>query len=126
MKKFILNLLSLALVFTVGMQSANADSVMLPDGAIVKGKIVTVLSGLIEIKTDRGLKKVSREVAVGEARDIVEYGFLIRKRLMGEVFFVNNSTLEITTPTGNLSMNRLWVRDIILSQQIPLGAAPRY
>lgn len=126
MKKFTIILTLFILIFTTAIQAVKADSVMLPDGSVVKGKITTVLSGLIEVKTERGLKKVTREVAKGEARDIIEYGVILKKRLMGEVYFANDNTVEISTTTGNLSINRLWVREIILSQQIPLESAPRY
>ncbi|OGI17340.1 MAG: hypothetical protein A2287_10935 [Candidatus Melainabacteria bacterium RIFOXYA12_FULL_32_12] len=126
MKKVKLTLLSLILAFNIGIQAAKADSIMLPDGSVLKGKILTVLGGLIQIKTERGTKTVSRELAVGEARDIIEVGFLIKRRFMGEVYYINDNTLEISTPTGNLAINRLKVREVILSQQLPLEAAPHH
>ncbi|OGH97043.1 MAG: hypothetical protein A2104_09265 [Candidatus Melainabacteria bacterium GWF2_32_7] len=126
MKKVKSTLLSLILAFNIGIQAAKADSIMLPDGSILKGKILTVLGGLIQIKTERGTKTVSRELAVGEARDIIEVGFLIKRRFMGEVYYINDNTLEISTPTGNLAINRLKVREVILSQQLPLEAAPHH
>ena len=126
MRKFLLTLSLVTLVFTAGTQIARADSVMLSDGSVVKGKISSVLAGMVEVKTDRGTKKLFREVSAGEARDIIEYGFVLKKRIMGEVYLVNNSTIEMATSSGNLSMNRLWVRDIILSQQLPLESAPSH
>ena len=126
MKKIKVFLLSIVIALSIGAQTANADSVMLPDGSVINGKILTVLGGLVEIKTERGLKKVSRELAIGEARDVVEIGFLLKRRIMGEVYYLADNTLEISTPTGNLSVHRLKVREVILSQQLPLEAAPRY
>jgi hypothetical protein len=123
MKKFLL-ISSLMLIFVTTTQIAKADSIMLPDGSVIKGKIKTVLSGLVEINTERGIKRISREVAVGQARDIVEYGLILKKRVMGEVFFVSSTSVEVATSSGNLSLNRFWVRDLILSQQLPLDAAP--
>lgn len=126
MKKFAAVLIFSIFVFFAGIKIASADSVMLSDGTIIKGKIVTVLSGLIEIKTDKGIERISRSLSVGEARDIVEYGFLFKKRLLGEISYLDDNTLEIITSAGNFELNRLWVRHVILSRQIPLDQAPHY
>lgn len=126
MKKVALILLSAIFIFAGTQQQTRADSVMLPDGSVVKGKIVSVLGGMIEIKTDQGRKLITRNLKEGEARDIVEVGFLLRKRIMGEIFYLSGLDVEMSTASGNLSINRINVREIILSQQIPLEAAPHH
>ena len=84
---------------------------------VIKGKINYVLSGLIEVKTKDGIKKVSRESQKNQIRDIVEIGFLKKKKISGEVYYLDNDELEIATPSGKIKINRFWVRDILLSQQ---------
>jgi len=122
MKKIFLTLISSIFILMIGICPANADSVVLKDGSVVDGRIVNVAGGLVEIKTKTGMQKLYRSVGIGKARDIVEYGFLIKRRIMGEVFFATGSSVEIATSTGNVEINRLLVRQIILSEQTPVEA----
>lgn len=116
-KKFILFIL---LILVLPVQKAFSDTVVLQDGTQIEGHIDGILSDFVEIKTQNGLKQVHRKTLNGEARDIIEVGFFKKSKVSGEIFLLNRGTLEMRTPSGNLQLNRLKVRNILLSQPVKL------
>ncbi len=94
-----------------------ADSIIFPNGNVLIGKIRYILSGIIEIKTKDGTKKITREVGINQARDIIETGFFHKKKFSGEVYFLDDDFVEMKTLSGNLKIRRLWLRNVILSQE---------
>ncbi|MFH0702206.1 MAG: hypothetical protein V2B14_01535 [bacterium] len=116
MRKISAVLLILIVIFANKTQIAKADTIVLNNGVTVNGKIEYILAGFIGIKTKDGNKKIFRQVSKGKARDIVKIGFIKKKKVSGEIFYLDSYTLEITTASGNLEINRMWVRDITLSQ----------
>lgn len=116
-KKFILFIL---LILALPIQKAYSDTVVLQDGTQIEGRIDGILSDFVEIKTPTGLKQVHRKTLNGEARDIVEIGFFKKSKVSGEIFLLNKGLVEMRTPSGNLQLNRLKVRNIVLSQPVKI------
>lgn len=96
---------------------AFADTLVLPNQPAIHGKIVHIVKGMVEIKTTNGREKFVRSVSSGEARDMVEIGFFKRKMLTGEVMFLTERYLEMNTAAGKINIDRLRVRNIVLSQE---------
>lgn len=113
MKKILIILAVIILVFVFDNHLSRADEVVLNNGEVVKGKIIYVLAGFIEIRTDSGNKKIFREVQKGLARDIIEAK---KKKVSGEVYFLDEEAAEIITDSGNIKIKRSRIKNIILSQ----------
>lgn len=117
-----INKIFIAWILVISFNSPGfCDSIISETGSIVNGKIHTVVGGLVLIKTKEGLQRVVREVDVGKARDIVETGFLKRKKHVGRVLYKDNEKLEIKTPQGILSIDIYKVRNIILAQDFNIS-----
>ena len=52
------------------------DLILLESGEKVEGHIITITNGIIEIKTDGGKKRITRDVNLHSPRDIVEIGII--------------------------------------------------
>lgn len=113
MKKF-----ALILIFTIFIffpSSAKADSVILQSGEVVNGKINTILEGLIIVEAKGGQKTIAREISSDKARDIITVGFRKKRSIAGYVYYADKQILYIKSASGDQKINRLWVRDIVLS-----------
>ncbi|MDD3150382.1 MAG: hypothetical protein PHV68_06070 [Candidatus Gastranaerophilales bacterium] len=93
-----------------------ADSIVFENGNILNGKINFILSGAVEIKTENGIRSVIREIPSGKALDLVEIGFFKRKKIFGEVYYLDDKKIELKTDTGLLTISRYKVREITLAQ----------
>lgn len=92
-----------------------ADSIVLPD-TTVNGKILYVLDGFTEIKTIEGLKRFNRIGTTKSYNDIVIVGIFKKKKITGHIFYADDNTVEILTPSGNLKLSRFYAKNIILFQ----------
>lgn len=115
MKKFLSAFLLFTLLGTAILPS-KADTIVTPNGSVLKGKINYVLETFVEISTKDGNKKIYRESLNGAYTDIVDVGFFHRKKIVGFVKYADDDYVDVVTPEGKLRLKRLKVRDIILSQ----------
>ncbi len=97
--------------------AAFADTLVLPNQNPIHGKITHIVRGIVEMKTENGREKFVRSVSSGEARDMVEIGFFKRKMLTGEIIYLTDRYLEINTTAGKINIDRLRIRNIVLSQE---------
>ncbi|NLF84322.1 MAG: hypothetical protein GX568_10160 [Candidatus Gastranaerophilales bacterium] len=95
------------------------DLILLESGEKVEGHIITITNGIIEIKTDGGKKRITRDVNLHSPRDIVEIGIIRNKRHAGTVeYFADH--IKITTSSGDIEFDRALVRKIIISHESAL------
>lgn len=116
MKKIFLSFLPVILVLSfagVGI----CDTVNVKQ-TTTSGKISYIVSGLIEIKTIQGEKKIWRSTAPNSSRDIVTFGFLNPQRISGEVFFFDEKSLDIKTHNGEVKIPRWKIRDVAISDYL--------
>lgn len=111
----------LGILFALGLScylssNAFADSVVTEHGT-VKGKIVHVLDGLIEVKTPAGSQYIQRGSTLERALDIIEVGFIKKRTLTGYIMYLDDNSAEIETPTGRVKLYRYNVRNVVLSEQ---------
>lgn len=89
------------------------DTVNMINGTTLKGRIVRVTSGLINMKTKEGFRKFSR-IQLLNNRDFIEVGFTKKKIIAGKVFAATKYSVELYTPEGILKIPRYRVRKIVL------------
>ena len=112
--KYLLTLILTIFIFAFNTSISKADSVVLQN-EMITGKIKYVLFGVIEITTKDGDKKILRSPNGSQIRDIIEVGFLRKKKISGEVTYLDDDFIEILTATSRLHINRIWVKNILLS-----------
>jgi len=117
MNKTLVSILLCILAITSQIQSASADTIIMPDGEVIHGKIDHILSNFIEIRTEDGSKKIVRDVSLQKSRDIIEVGFFKKKKLIGEILYMNDGVLQFATSNATVRLNRLNVRNIIIAPQ---------
>lgn len=92
---------------------AAKDTVNMINGTTIKGRIIRVTSGLVNMKTKEGFRKFSR-IQILNNRDFVEIGFTNRKIIAGKVFCATKYSVELYTPEGIIQIPRYRVRKIVL------------
>lgn len=105
------------LILCLSVNSAKADSITLSDGTELKGKITLILDSIVDIKSDGGTKRITRDFSNAQAVDIVEIGLIRRKKVIGQVLHIDENTLHMQTPTGGFKIHRMFVRNISLKQE---------
>jgi ribosomal protein S1 len=108
---------TLIIILTFSASPAKADSILLPDGEIIKGKVEYVSSSFIKIKTPEGEIKINRAAYDRQARDIVETRFFKNKKISGKIIYCDENNVEIETHAGKTNIKRFFVRNIVLSWQ---------
>ncbi len=95
-----------------------ADTVVTKDGKVLEGKIIHCIGNLVSIKTKDGIIQLNRDLNKGQARDVIEIGYLRSvKKLSGEVKYLDQVALDLDTSTGVIKINRSKVRSITLSHE---------
>lgn len=113
MKKIFLSFL--LAIFTLSSASMGICDTVNTKQISTSGKITYLVSGLIEIKTSEGEKKIWRKASNDSYRDIITFGIFHSKRVSGEVFFVDEKTAEVRTHNGDIKIPRWKIKDISLS-----------
>lgn len=113
MKKFFL-----AVVLVMSFASVGICDTVNTKQINTNGKINYILRGLIEMKTPDGEKKIWRNISSNSSRDIVTFGFFHPQRISGEVFFVDEKTVEVRTHNGDVRIPRWKIRDISISDYL--------
>lgn len=113
MKRFLLTVLAFGM-FLIASDCAFSDTITTKHGTL-QGKIKFAVKDFIEIKTNEGERKLWRNPNLHAARDVITVGFFKKKRISGELFIVDDQSVEIKTSTGVLKINRWKVRDISVS-----------
>jgi len=112
MKKIFSTIFFTIIAISVLSNTAFADSIILPNETLT-GKITYILSGLIEIKTPYGAKSVTVNDPEKSSNDIVVTKNSNNK-INGNIYYLDKTTLEISTISGILRIDRSKVKDIIL------------
>jgi len=113
MKKLILSIIFATFLLSAFPNLAKADSIVLSNETIT-GKITYVLRGLVEIQTSDGIKKITRSDSQGIYKDIVIAGIFKKKKIIGNVYYLDRNSVEISTASGNLQISKFKVKDVIL------------
>lgn len=113
MKKIFLSIFFTVITVSVVSNTAFADSIILPNETLT-GKITYILSGLIEINTPCGSKSVTVNDPEKASNDIVITKNSKDNKINGNIYYLDRTTLEISTISGILRIDRSKVKDIIL------------
>ncbi|MEW5822605.1 MAG: hypothetical protein AB1782_20600, partial [Cyanobacteriota bacterium] len=104
---------SLLLCLNANTNIVFADTVNMYNGTVLKGNIVRITSGLINMKTKEGYRKFTR-IQVLNNTDFIEIGFGKKKIIAGKIFFATKFIIEMYTPEGILKIPRWRIRNIVL------------
>ena len=96
----------------------RSDLIITQSGEKVKGSVQSITGGVIKINTKDGEKTIIRDVDKYSPRDIVEVGVIRTQRHAGNVKYLGTESLIIETISGDLTVNRVLVRKIIISHDI--------
>lgn len=116
MNKLIATLFAVMVLFSC-VKTARADNITLNDGTELKGKITLALDGIIDIRTDGGTRRITRNFEKTQPMDIVEVGIFHRKKIIGQVLHIDETSLHMLTPSGGYKVARFLVRNISLRQE---------
>jgi len=93
------------------------DIIILPTGEEINGKILQAYDPVVKIRTKGGERTIVRQVKKNAARDIIETGILKKSRQTGQLNYLGEEYIELTSETGSFKINPSKVRKIILSQE---------
>lgn len=114
MKKALVILAILASAFSS--LAAGADTVK-TNNAVTEGRIQHIVGGLVEVHTTYGVRSLDIASPPELARDIVEIGFIRRKKVSGYINYLDDGFAEVITADGTLKIKRYKIRNIILSRE---------
>ncbi len=106
--------ISIMLLYTL---PTLADTLVTKDGKVIEGKIVYCIGSMVSIKTKDGVITINRNLDNGQARDIIEVGLFRKKKLSGEVQYLDEDVLDLGTSKGKISIKRRKIRSITLSHE---------
>lgn len=113
MKKFVIFICLIFGLILLSPVCQAKDTVNMANGSVLKGKLIRITSGLINLQTKEGFRKFSR-VNIINNKDFIEVGFIRRRIIAGKIFFLTRHLIELKTPEGILKIPRYRVRKIVL------------
>lgn len=115
-KKLIKIQLMLIVLIAVSAPAAMADLVIPKSGEVISCKIKYIMGDVVLAKDNDGDMRFIRNTNKYKVRDFVEIGFFKRKRLSGQIQFMDGDSLDLKTHKGVTTIPRYKVRNIILTQ----------
>ena len=117
MKRFYTSMIIAGIMLCLSVKTALADSVIMQDGQVVKGKITFVIGNLFEINTNDGIKRFTRSVSSLSAADVVKVGFIHKKLVSGQITYYDANKLVLNQNGATLTIPAVKVRELTLIER---------
>ncbi len=112
--------LSLLLTLGIGFGSASsADLVHFANGNNVRGKLERMTGDIIEFRRSKhffGSMDFFKRIQLTDRHDVVETHN--GQKYFGEIIYMDDLTLEIQTASGNVSLSRLALTNVVLGSPL--------